>query len=484
MKKHLSIILFSAAFLAASCANASDVPTKKSSDDSVESAQTTSAQTTSAQVTSQGGQTTSDGGVVTSAAVTTEEVISEEESTEEPPVPTGTQIVKIMFHVDSRSPEGLAYKKRIDAFNSSYASKGIRASATYKARTTGGADYEKQLIAMRMDNTLPDIITFDAPNCASYADSGLLYDVTNALTQDEKNDFLSLNTFEGHVYGLPIQESSAGFYYNKSIFRDAGIDVSGYTVENPWTFAQFKEVCQKLKNANVIPVDMRLDATKDETATYLLYPFIYAAGGDFVSEDGYTATGYFNKQESKNGFQFLKDLVTSEYSSYAIGSTDFFTGKVGMYLSSGWTIPDLDNKYPERFPNRDSWGLLPYPKDVTRASATGSWSYAITQNATKDKAASIELLKWMASAESSTTVTNATGMIPCRKSCNPQYAAGSPESILFQQLSQTGRSRPVTVGYPQFTTVFSNVIYRLRDGDVSTVVDNAARELQAELNKI
>lgn len=406
----------------------------------------------------------------------------EDESIED--VPTGTQIVKILFHVDSKSAEGMAYKRRIDAFNAEYSSRGIRAAATFKARTTGGADYEKQLIAMKMDNSLPDIITFDAPNCASYADAELLYDITDALSADEKNDFLSLNTYEDHVYGLPIQESSAGFYYNKNIFRSANIDVSGYTVENPWTFNQFKEVCAKLKAANVTPVDMRLDATKDETATYLLYPFIYAAGGDFVSPDGFTATGYFNKQETKNGFQFLKDLVVSEYSSYAIGATDFFTGRVGMYLSSGWTIPDLDNKYPEQFPNRDSWGLLPYPKEVTRASATGSWSYGITNNATKNKSASIELLKWMSSAESSTAVTNATGMIPCRRSCNPNYADGSPEKVLLQQLSETGRERPVTVGYPQFTTIFSNVIYKLRDGDVSTVVENATRELQSELNKL
>ena len=78
---------------------------------------------------------------------------------------------------------------------------------------------------------------------------------------------------------MPIQESSAGFFYNKKIFRALGIDVSGYTAENPWTFEQFKSVCKSLKNGGYTAVDMRIDATKDEMATYLLYPFIYAAGG-------------------------------------------------------------------------------------------------------------------------------------------------------------------------------------------------------------
>ena len=396
----------------------------------------------------------------------------------------GSQTVKILFHVDAKSVEGIAYKKRVDLFNATYASTGLRAAATFKARTAGGTDYEQQLIAMQMDDNLPDIITFDAPNCASYADAELLYDITDQLTTDEKSDFLSLNTYQNRVYGLPIQESSAGFYYNKQIFAQAGVDVSNITVENPWTFDQFKNVCASIAPHCEVPVDMRLDATRDETATYLLYSFIHAAGGTFVSEDGRTASGYFNSDASKNGFQFLKDLVDSGYTSYAIGATDFFTGRVGMYLSSGWTIPDLDNKYPEQFPNRDSWGLLPYPKSVKRASATGSWSYAITNNGKDDKSGAIELLKWMASADSSTAVTNVTGMIPCRRSCNPQYGDGSPEKVLLDQLSQTGIERPVTVGYPQFTTVFSNVIYKLRDNQVSATVDNAARELQNELNKL
>ncbi|MBE5752172.1 MAG: extracellular solute-binding protein [Clostridiales bacterium] len=397
---------------------------------------------------------------------------------------SGNTVIKIMFHVDAQSAEGKAYKQRIDAFNAAYKDQKIKASASYIARTAGAADYEQKLVGMQNEGSLPDIITFDAPNCASYANSGLIYDISDLVPQDVQDDFLSLNKYDGKLYGLPIQESSAGFFYNKNLFAQAGINVSGYTVENPWTFAQFKDVCAKLKAINVTPVDMRLDATKDETATYLLYPFIYAAGGEFLSEDGYTAKGYFDSAATQNGFQFLKDLVSSGYTSYAIGATDFFDGKVGMYLSSGWTIPDLDNKYPQKFPNRDSWGLLPYPKGAAAASATGSWSFAITDNHHEDKTAIKELLLWMTTVESSQTITNATGMIPARKSVENNYAAGSPESVLLTQLALTGRERPVTVGYPQFSTTFRNVIYEMKDKSVATVLSGKATNLQSELDKL
>ena len=397
----------------------------------------------------------------------------------------GNTIVKIMFHVDKSSTEGQAYQKRINAFNAAYKDQKIKAQAIFKARSAGASGYETELQNNQLEGTLADIITFDAPNTAAYASAGLLYDISDLISEEEQEKFFSLNKYNGKLYGLPIQESSAGFFYNKKIFNAAGIDVSGYTAENPWTLEQFKDVCARLKAHGVdYAVDMRLDATKDETAPYLLYPFIYATGGEFVSEDGYTARGYYNSKETQAGFQFIKDLISSGYTSYSIGATDFFTGKVGMYLSSGWTIPDLDNKYREIFASRDDWGLLPYPKGVEAASATGSWSYAITNNHHTDKTATLELLKWMTSAESSEAITNATGMIPARRDVVKNYQPGSPEYTLLKQLELSGRERPVTVAYPTFSTTFNQIIYGLGNGNVSDLVNNATNTLQDAMDKV
>jgi len=396
----------------------------------------------------------------------------------------GNTVVKIMFHVDKSSSEGQAYLKRVNAFNAAYKDQKIKAQAIFKARSAGASGYETELQNNQLEGTLADIITFDAPNTAAYANSDLLYDISSLIPAEDQEKFFSLNKYNGKLYGLPIQESSAGFFYNKNIFRDAGIDVSGYTAENPWTFQQFKDVCEKLKKHGVTAVDMRIDATKDETAPYLLYPFVYAAGGSFVSEDGYTAKGYYNSAATASGVQFIKDLISAGYTSYAIGATDFFTGKVGMYLSSGWTIPELDNKYKESFKSRDDWGLLPYPKGTEAASATGSWSYAITNNHHTDKTAAVELLKWMTSPESCEVITNATGMIPARKDVVKNYAEGSPEYTLMKQLELSGQERPVTVAYPTFSTTFNQVIFGLKNGNVQDLLNSATNTLQDAMDKI
>ena len=405
---------------------------------------------------------------------------------DDPNSEAGSKKLKIRFHVDEQSTEAAGYSKIIDNFNTEHAKEGIKVTPSFVARTGGNDAYDTALATDMIDGTLPDIITFDAPNCAAYAKKGYLYDISNEFSQEEKAKYLTLNTYQGKLYGLPIQESSAGFYYNKKIFADAGINVSGYTVDNPWTFDQFKAVCGQLLAAGKIPVDMRMDATRDETATYLLYPFIYAAGGSFVDETGLVAKDYFDSAASISGFSFLKELVTASYTSYGIGSTDFFTGKVGMYLSSGWTIPELDNKFKDVFGDHDrsKWGILPYPRQVNAASATGSWSYAITNNKRTDKTLVVELLKYITNAQSSKIIVDHTGMIASNKDAEVNYQAGSPELVLREQLEKTGRERPITVGYPEFSTAFGQVISEMRNGDVATIVHNKATVLQGNLDKL
>lgn len=392
------------------------------------------------------------------------------------------QSLVVLFHVDAGTPEGVAYKRRLDAFNKENAASGIRVTGKFVARTTGVSTYETELTNMKKQGTLPDIITFDAPMCAKYAMDRFLYDVSSFFSKEELASFVTTNTYQGKLYGLPIQESSAGFYYNKKLFASAGIDVSSISVDSPWDFGTFQNVCARLKEKGTMPVDMRLDATKDETATYLLYPLIYAAGGELLSKDGWNAKGYLDSPKSQNGFQFIKDLVAKNYTSYGIGPTDFFTGKVGMYLSSGWTIPDLDHNFQSTFPDRSSWGLLPYPMGESKASATGSWCFGVTDNGKKNKNAAVSLLRFLTSKESSEAITAATGMISARR--DVEGASGEPETLLRKQLAASGRARPESVGYSSFSQAFATVIGSLKDKDVSSAVSSASNQLQSTLDGI
>lgn len=402
---------------------------------------------------------------------------------------SGNTIVKIMVHVAEQSAEGKAYKQVTDSFNVSDVAKSekIKVRVEYKPRSNSATGYETELINMMNNGNLPDIITFDAPNTWSYADAGILKDITELISEETQDDFfeISKNTYEGKLYGLPIQESSAGIYYNKAIFRNAYVlsRVENMTADNAWTIAEFESICAQLTGKCDLPIDLQLYKSNDETATYLLYPFILAQGGSFLSADGMTATGYLDSNATKAAFQKIKNWVTAGYTSYDASDVGFYTGKYAMYLSSGWSIPEIQNQYAQQLGN--DWGILPYPKGTTSASATGSWSFGMTtQTKSAEKAAVV--LEWLVSTDSSVTITNATGMIPARQRAieRKNYEVGSPEYLLYDQLVKTGKTRPGTVAYPEFTSAFQGIINDLRNSnDVSAVVSTQTTTLQNNLDR-
>ena len=401
----------------------------------------------------------------------------------------GNTIVQVMVHVAQQSAEGMAYNRITDSFNASDTAKEnkIRVRVKYSPRSNSATGYETELIAMMNQGTLPDIITFDAPNTWSYASSGILEDITDLISEGTQNDFfeISKNTYEGKLYGLPIQESSAGIYYNKKIFREAGLlnRVENMTADNAWTIAEFESICAELKDDCTLPIDLQLYMANDETATYLLYPFILAQGGSFLSEDGMTATGYLDSAATIAAFQKIRNWADSGYTSYDASDVGFYTGQYAMYLSSGWSIPEIRNQYTQQL--GEDWGILPYPKGTRAASATGSWSFGMTtQCASREETAIV--LEWLVSTDSSVSITDATGMIPARKSAIEQknYTAGSPEYLLYDQLNKTGTVRPGTIAYPEFSSAFRGIVNGLRnDSNASSIVSTQTTTLQNNLDR-
>lgn len=404
----------------------------------------------------------------------------------------GNTIIDMMVHVAQQSAEGMAYNRITDAFNSSDTAKEnkIKIRVDYSPRSTSATGYETELGNMLNNGTLPDIITFDAPNTWNYAENGILADITDLIAEETQSDFfeISKNTYNGKLYGLPIQESSAGIYYNKAIFRNAGLlgEVENMTVDNAWTMAQFESICSRLKGKCDLPVDLQLYNSNDEMATYLLYPFILAGGGTFLSSDGMTATGYFDSAATVTAFDRLRDWVDRGYTSFDASNVGFYTGRIAMYLSSGWSIPEIRNQYTQQL--GEDWGILPYPKGDTgvAASATGSWSFGMTtQCAAPEKAAIV--LEWLVSTDSSVAITDATGMIPARRSAVEEkgYTEGSPEYVLYDQLNKTGKTRPGTIAYPEFSSRFRAVINQIREGTQTTsaIVSGQAAQLQEYLGR-
>lgn len=403
--------------------------------------------------------------------------------------------LSMWVHVSEDTVEGRAYKMRADAFNQQYDGQ-YEVKVEFIARGGGGTGYDDKLNASLTTNTLPDVFTIDGPNTSAYAKSNVLLKLDDYISEESLNGYVATGLEQGKyndgIYSLPIQESTCVIYYNKDMFVEAGIINSvdtaeedlGITVQNPWTFEEFEEISQKLVDTFKKPaIDLHL-GSQDEWITYALTPFVWTSGGDIVSEDGLTATGYFNQDGTVKGLSYLQELVQSGISTTTPEENAFEVGTYPMSLSSSWTVPILNVTYKDQVPN---WGVLPYPVGDSGDlfAPTGSWAFVGAQT-TKNPAAVATLVEWMTNDESTTLVTEATGLLPARTSVleeNTKYAEG-PYQVMAEQLLVGGKNRPKSVGYPEVTFSFQQAVDRITNGqDVLETVTQLATQLDVKLER-
>ena len=77
-------------------------------------------------------------------------------------------------------------------------------------------------------------------------------------------------------------------------------------------------------------------------------------------------------------------------------------------------------------------------------------------------------------------------MIPARQSAidAKNYTQGSPEYLLYDQLVTTGKTRPGTVAYPEFSSAFRGIINGMRNSDsVETIISTQTTTLQSNLDR-
>ncbi|OLF95796.1 putative ABC transporter substrate-binding protein YesO [Bacillus paralicheniformis] len=392
-------------------------------------------------------------------------------------------------HVSDDSEEGKVYQKRVDAFNKKYASENVKAKIDFIPRSGNGGGYEDKVNAALTTNTLPDVITLDGPNTAAYAKSGVIAPLDEYIK--DQDDLLpsikQQGTYQGKLYAIGVSESSVGIYYNKKMLKDAGVDLKTLpTVENPWTWDEFLELCKKLKNKYDKPaIDMQLQS-KDEMLTYALLPFVWSAGGDVLSKDGKKSEGVFNDKPTVAAMTFIQTMLKEGYTTRTPVKQAFETEKYPMKMSGVWTVTDMETN----FPNVD-YGVMPYPvspKTKKLVSPSGSWQFAMTQTS-ENKEWSAKLVDWMTNKESNLELSRSIAALPVRYSSEKVMAKEFSDemNVFLQQLKETGHARPVTPAYPQVTRAFQQAIDDIsffdQHQDIQSVLDTRAKEMQSAIDK-
>ncbi len=174
-----------------------------------------------------------------------------------------------------------------------------------------------------------------------YANNGMLedigdfWDVTGTNKDNYYENVLAKSYVNGTQYGVPMQYNLQYLYYNKDMFKDAGLDPE----TPPTTFAELEEAAKALTDSSkgtygiALPIDY---------GYYVQY--IWGNGGDVINTS--TDENLLVSDENKETLQWLQDLAKEGVSpsgiSAAEADTMFQSGQVAMEMSGPWNINALN----------------------------------------------------------------------------------------------------------------------------------------------
>ena len=230
--------------------------------------------------------------------------------------------------------------KIIDAFEKSHP--GIKVNITGKEVS----EHNTQMTLLAGEDKLPDIFWLEQAPAKEFAQNGYLYDLTDALNDYGINDSLlpglvNSCTVDGRDYGMPSEVMMVGFFYNKDLFAQAGIDKA------PVTYEEFTDSVDKLNAAGITPL------TVGAQDNYSIWAFetMLARYGFFEKLDGLLDGSiswnnedfihYFEKvEEMRENDTFTKDISNMGYFE---AKEQFLGGNAAMFNSGAWDIGEFES---------------------------------------------------------------------------------------------------------------------------------------------
>ncbi|MEU3509185.1 extracellular solute-binding protein [Streptomyces longwoodensis] len=302
------------------------------------------------------------------------------------------------------------FKKYVAAYEKAYPKRTI----TVESLPDDATQYVQQLVTERLGNKLPDVLMNVDYAANQLADGNITLDIADRLKEGKLglkgSNFLPqfLGQYRpvsnpDEVTGLPVSADSTTLFYNKTIFRKAG--VTEYP-EPTWTWDDLyrvgAEIQQRMggKAAGLFPPL----GIGDQAAVY--NPVIKAYGG-FVYDPTTKKSGIGQPAAIKAWTQLLKAYGTAspKYSANATGLPKFDQSQSAMAFSVRATVPT------QKASLKDDWDVQTMPK-INGNPTVGGGSYGLSiSKASHNQDAAWAFLAWFYSQDGGMKLAQATGQV-------------------------------------------------------------------------
>ncbi|MEV6051775.1 extracellular solute-binding protein [Streptomyces sp. NPDC052107] len=302
--------------------------------------------------------------------------------------------------------------------------------------------YKSKMTALTASGKLPDIFhTWGGGVLKQQVDAGMVEDLTDR-TKPWADGLLSVAKqpylLDDKLYGIPFDIGMIGFWYDKALFKRAGISAP------PTTWSAYLDAVKKLKSAGITP--LALAGKESWTGMYYwAYLAMRTAGVDALQKAGE------KKDFSDAGFvqagQHLKDLVGLEpfqkgflgaaYSSPTGQAATVGNGKAAMELMGQWA-PVVEADAGKGL--GADLGFFPFPEVEGGAGKItevfgGGGGHALRKGAPQ---AAVDFLKFFASETTDTELVKKTGVLPVVPAAESALTDPNIKAVQAQLKGATG----------------------------------------------
>jgi len=388
--------------------------------------------------------------------------------------------VTLTFWNGFTSTDGDALKKLVNKFNSDNAGK-----IEIKMDIMQWDQLYLKLPPAIATGTAPSFVLMSPGNGLNYVKNKTLRDLGDffSATGMDKSDFtdasLQFGQINGVQYLLPMNNYGICFYWNKDLFKEAGLDPES----PPATLEQAAEYAVKLTDHSKKQYGWALP-NKIGPAFYAI--LMRANGGRAV--DMKAKKSVLNSPENLKTFNMIRDLTYAKRVSPqgATGpdlDTMMTSGKIGMFLNGPWLIPGLKQ-------NKINFGIAAPPKGTAGQNTILDGTYFAIPTTTKDPEAIkaiYEFIKYWNSPEVSVEWSLAAGFPPYLKSVAKDSRILA-DTTLKAMVSMNDMMAPWNFGLNSAGTIDNDILWpmveSLQNGaDTAQALAKASKDIDKALRK-
>jgi raffinose/stachyose/melibiose transport system substrate-binding protein len=381
----------------------------------------------------------------TEAPAPTEEPAATEAPATE--APAGEPVTITWWHITTKDPGLSDWKKMADDYMAAHP------NVTIEITVLENEAFKTKLTTVMQSGDPPDIFqSWGGGGFNQQVEAGLLKDITADLEADPawKDSFapgaLGVYSYQGKNYGVPWDMGMVGFWYNKDLFEQAGIDAP------PATWTEFLEDVQTLKDAGITPISIG-EGDKWPGMHFWNYLATRICGQEKF-EAAMARTGSFTDPCFVEAGVKLQELLALEpFQEGFLGATHdemqatFGNGQAAMELSGQWA-PSTQAANAADQVGVENLGLFGFPAVDGGAGAGtdvvgGGNGFAIGKNAEPE---AVDFVKYLTSVENQTIIAANGSGIPVVKGAEQ----GLTDPNMLQVAETFGAADYFQLYYDQF----------------------------------